>query len=87
MADVVESTNRSPEPELATQVARLWPHRECEAHFVLRRFCSVGSHWWRQVDLSELVPGRDIHFVSHAKRENRDGDAHSNLRHECMPRA
>jgi hypothetical protein len=30
MADVVELVYRSSDSELATQVARLWPHRECE---------------------------------------------------------
>jgi len=48
--------------ELAVRVARLWPHRECEANFMLGQLCRVGWHGWRRLDLSELVPGKDIRF-------------------------
>jgi hypothetical protein len=73
MADVVEPFYRSSDSELATQVARLWPHRECEANIVLGQFCRVGLHWWRQLDLSELVSGKDIHFCFSCKKVKIDG--------------
>jgi hypothetical protein len=55
MTAVVEPY-RSPNSDLATQVAKLWPHRECEANIILGQFCRIGLHWWRRLDLSELVP-------------------------------
>jgi hypothetical protein len=62
MTAVVEPTYRSPDSDLAAQVARLWPHRECEANIILGQFCRIGLHRWRRLDLSELVPGKDIRF-------------------------
>ena len=46
--------------ELVKRVARLWPHREHEAHSVLALFCRVGVHRWRRLDLTTLVPGREV---------------------------
>ena len=62
MADVSQPANTSPDSDLATQVARLWPHRAHEANILLGQLCRVGLHRWRQLDLAELVPGKDIHF-------------------------
>ena len=62
MTDVAGPTCKSPDANLATQVAKLWPHRECEANIILGQFCRIGLHRWRQLDLSEHVPGKDIHF-------------------------
>jgi len=53
MADMLEPTNQAPDPELPSQVARLWPHRECEANIMLGQLCRVGLHWWRRLKLME----------------------------------
>ena len=76
MAVVVEPANRLPDSELATQVARLWPHRECESNIMLGQFCRVGLHRWQQLDLSELAPSKDIHFCFWCKRVKVDGIVH-----------
>ena len=49
MTPVVEPTYRSPDSDLAAQVAKLWPHRECEANIVLGQLCRIGLHWWRRL--------------------------------------
>jgi hypothetical protein len=46
--------------ELANRVAKLWPNREHEASPILGLLCRVGIHRWRRLDLSELVPNKDI---------------------------
>lgn len=48
--------------ELLASLAKLWPHREHESSAVKNLFCSVGFHRWRQLDLSELYPGKEIQF-------------------------
>ncbi len=77
MAGVVEPTNRSqdrsPDAELATRVAKLWPHREHEAHIMLGQFCHAGFHWWRQLDLSSLVPGKEVSYCFSCKKVKIDG--------------
>jgi hypothetical protein len=72
MADRVEPIYRLSDSELATQVARLWPHRECEANIMLGQFCRVGLHWW-QLDLSELVPAKAFIFCFSCKKAKIDG--------------
>ena len=54
------ANNALPDSELAVRVAKLWPNREHEANSVLGLFCRVGLHRWRQLDLAELVPDKDI---------------------------
>jgi hypothetical protein len=68
MADVAGPTAKSPDSYLATELAKLWPHRECEANIILGQFCRIGLHWWRRLDLSELVPGKDIRFCFSCKK-------------------
>ena len=77
MAAMVEPTNRTPDSKLATQVARLWPHREHEANIMLGQLCRVGLHWWRQLDLSELVPGKDVHFCFSCQKVKINGVMHN----------
>ncbi|MBZ5554650.1 MAG: hypothetical protein LAO21_18185 [Acidobacteriia bacterium] len=52
--------NALPDSELATRVAKLWPHREHESNGVLGLLCSVGFHRWRRLDLATLMPDKDI---------------------------
>jgi hypothetical protein len=54
------ANNALPDSELAVRVAKLWPNREHEANSVLGLLCRVGLHRWRQLDLAELVPDKDI---------------------------
>lgn len=77
MAAMIEPANRTPDSELATQVARLWPHREHEANIMLGQLCRVGLHWWRQLDLSELVPGKDVQFCFSCQKVKIDGVMHN----------
>jgi hypothetical protein len=76
MTAVAESAYKSSDSDLATQVARLWAHRECEANIILGQFCRIGLHWWRLLNLSELVPGKDIHFCFSCKKVKIDGAVH-----------
>lgn len=46
--------------DLAVRVAKLWPHRQHESSWLKRLFCTVGVHWWRSLNLTELVPGKKI---------------------------
>jgi hypothetical protein len=46
--------------ELATQMAKLWPHREHEAASVLGLLCRAGLHRWVRLDLSGLVQDHDV---------------------------
>jgi len=73
MLAVVEPRDKSTDVSLATQVAALWPHRGCEANIILGQFCPIGLHWWRQLDLSELVRGKDIRFCFSCKKVKIDG--------------
>ena len=52
----------TPDAQLATQVAKLWPNREHESSAVLGHLCRLGLHRWRQLDLTTLAPGKHIHF-------------------------
>ena len=62
--------------ELVTSLAKLWPHREHESNALKNLFCSVGLHSWRQLDLSELHPGREVHFCFWCSKIKIDGIIH-----------
>ena len=68
MTGVVESTYKSPDSDLATQVAKLWPHRECEANIILGNYaasgCTGGVGWIYQ----DLSPAKKSAFAFHAKK-------------------
>jgi hypothetical protein len=63
----------APDDELARRVARLWPHREHEAAAACAILCRVGIHRWRRLDLSTLVPGREIRHCFWCSRVQIDG--------------
>lgn len=46
--------------KLAVRAAKLWPNREHEANNVLGLLCRVGLHRWRRLDLSILMPDKEI---------------------------
>jgi hypothetical protein len=47
---------------LITSLARLWPHREHESNAVKNLFCLAGLHRWRQLDLNELYPAKEVRY-------------------------
>jgi hypothetical protein len=66
----------SPPPSdqaLAKSLARLWPHREHESSAIKNLFCRIGLHRWRQLDLGELVPDREVRFCFWCSRVRIDG--------------
>jgi hypothetical protein len=59
---------------LATSLAKkLWPHREHESNAVKNLFCCLGLHRWRQLDLKELVPNKEVHFCFWCSEVRVDG--------------
>ena len=68
------STSKAASDEaLAASVAKLWPHREHESSAVKNLFCCVGLHRWRQLDLKELVPDREVRFCFWCPKVRIDG--------------
>jgi hypothetical protein len=65
-----------PDADLAKRAARLWPNREHEANSVLGLLCRVGVHRWRRLDLTQLVPDRDIVFCFWCSKVKIDGVVH-----------
>ena len=68
------SENWDSNVELARRVAKLWPHREHEAPSVLGLLCHTGVHRWRRLDLTALVPDRDIQYCFWCSKVKIDGD-------------
>jgi hypothetical protein len=64
MPSIMASADSLTDSELAAEVARLWPHRECEANIMLGQFCRVG------------LPGKDIYFCFWCKKVKIDGVVH-----------
>ena len=62
-----------PDSELASRVAKLWPHREHEANIILGLLCRAGVHRWRRLDLATLVPHKDILFCFWCSKVKVDG--------------
>jgi hypothetical protein len=73
MAGMEKRMEELSDSELAQRVAKLWPHREHEANIVLGQLCRVGLHRWRQLDLTELVPGKAIRFCFWCSKVEIDG--------------
>jgi hypothetical protein len=48
--------------QLATCLAKLWPHREHEAPSFSGLLCRLGLHRWRSLDLSGIAPQKDVRF-------------------------
>jgi len=58
---------------LASSLAKLWPHREHESNVVKNLFCRLGLHRWRQLDLEELVPHKEVHYCFWCSKVRIDG--------------
>jgi hypothetical protein len=65
------------DPELVTSLAKLWPHREHESNSLKNLCCSLGLHNWRQLDLSELHPGKEVRFCFWCSKIKIDGIIHN----------
>jgi hypothetical protein len=69
MADKVEPFYRSSDSELATQLARLWPHRECEANIIARTILPCGVALVAAVGLIRACAGaKTFIFAFRAKK-------------------
>jgi hypothetical protein len=73
MIEASSSLNSASDAELAKSLAKLWPHREHESNAVKNMFCRAGLHRWRQLDLAELVPNREVHFCFWCSKVRIDG--------------
>lgn len=62
--------------ELASALARLWPNREHESSAVASLLCRIGVHYWRQLDLTEFTPHRNIRFCFWCSNIKIDGTIH-----------
>ena len=58
---------------LAVSLAKLWPHRELESNSVKNLFCWLGIHRWRQLNLKDLAPGREVHYCFWCSKVRIDG--------------
>ncbi len=65
-----------PNTELAQAAAKLWPHREHESNIALAHLCRFGLHCWRRLDLTELMPERDIRHCFWCSKVKIDGIVH-----------
>jgi hypothetical protein len=52
----------SADAALAASLAKIWPHREHESSAVTGILCRLGLHFWRQLQLDDLAPGRNVRF-------------------------
>jgi hypothetical protein len=73
MVDMADPNKALPDSDLATQIAKLWPHREHESNTMLRQLCRIGVHRWRGLDLAALVPGKDILYCFWCSKVKIDG--------------
>jgi hypothetical protein len=61
---------------LIASLAKLWPHRAHESNAIKSLFCSIGLHRWRQLDLSELHPEKEVRFCFWCSKIKVDGIIH-----------
>jgi hypothetical protein len=67
------STTHPADAEFLASLAKLWPHREHESNAIKNLFCSAGLHRWRQLDLSELYPGKEVRYCFWCPKIKVDG--------------
>jgi hypothetical protein len=63
--------------QLVASLAKLWPHREHESNSLKHFLCSLGLHRWRQLDLSELYPEREVRYCFWCPKIRVDGVIHT----------
>lgn len=52
----------SSDAELATSLARLWPHREHESNALKGLLCRCVLHHWRTLELGDFASGKEVRF-------------------------
>ncbi len=70
---MAQTRTMRPDATLIASFAKLWPHREHESNAVKSLFCSVGLHWWRALDLSELYPEHEVRYCFWCSKIKADG--------------
>src|SRR5271163_1822422 len=68
-----QSTVHADDAALASSLARLWPHRWHESNCLLNTLCHFGLHRWMQLDLSTLVPEKEVRFCFWCDKVKIDG--------------
>jgi hypothetical protein len=48
--------------QLASDLAKLWPHREHEAPSLSGVLCRVGLHRWRSLNTARIAPQKHVRF-------------------------
>lgn len=76
MSPQSSSVKTLPDSEQAASMAKLWPHREHESNCLKSLCCSLGLHRWRQLNLDELVPGREVRYCFWCSKVRIDGLIH-----------
>lgn len=65
--------NPSSDAELATSLAKLWPNREHESNAIKGLCCRYGLHRWRQLNLEELIPDKEVSYCFWCSKVRIDG--------------
>jgi len=68
-----EPVPRPADAALVASLAKLWPHREHESNAVKNLFCCAGLHRWRELNLSDLYPGKDVRYCFWCSKIRIDG--------------
>ncbi len=68
-----QKSQDGPDHDLARRVAKLWPHRKHESVALASFLCMLRIHYWRTLNLSELVPGKTIHHCFWCSKVRIDG--------------
>jgi hypothetical protein len=58
---------------LAASLAKLWPHREHESSCFKNLLCHFGLHRWSQLNLDNLLPGKEIRHCFWCSKVRVDG--------------
>jgi len=59
--------------EVAIRAAKLWPNRQHESNGVFGLLCRMGLHRWRRLDLSKLMPDKEIDHCFWCSKVKVDG--------------
>jgi hypothetical protein len=67
------NTRNPSDAQLAVSLARLWPNREHEASAAAGLLCRAKIHYWRQLDLTDHAPNRNVRFCFWCSKVKIDG--------------
>ncbi len=68
-----EESRKQSDAVLAASLAKLWPHRSHESSWLKNLPCHFGVHRWAELDLREVVPGREVRFCRWCSKIKVDG--------------